>query len=110
MFVERPVGEQNFFHAVELGGGIRHRFAILAGHQHVHVGAERLGCGERLGGRILEHLVVVLGNQKRGHHSTPASSLSLPTNSATEPTLAPDLRPGGSVVLSTCSRGVMSTP
>ena len=95
---------------IELGGGIRHCFAILAGDQHMHVGAERFGRAERLGGRILKYLVVVLGDQKRGHYSTPASSLSLPTSSATDATLAPDLRPGGSVVLSTCSRGVMSTP
>ena len=110
VLVERAVREQHLVHAVELGGGVGHRFAILAGDQHVHVAAQRLGGGQRLGGRVLERLVVVLGEQKRGHPSTPASFLSLSTSSATEPTLTPDLRPAGSVVLSTSSRGVTSTP
>jgi len=52
-----------------------------------------------------------LGDKKDCHrYSTPASSLSFDTSSATEPTLAPDLRPDGSVVLMTSSRGLISTP
>ena len=110
MLVRRGVGQQHLLHAIELGGGIGGRFAILAGDQNMHVAAERLGGGERLVGGVLERFVVVLGDEKRGHQSTPASSLSLPTSSATEPTLTPDLRPGGSVVFTTSSRGLMSTP
>ena len=40
--------------------------------------------------------VVVLGQDQDRHQSTPASSLSLATSSATEPTLAPACRLGGS--------------
>ena len=88
----------------------RRRRGALAGDQHMHSAAERLGGGQRLVGGVLERLVVVLGDEKRGHQITPASFLSLSTSSATVFTLAPALRPGGSVVLSTSSRGATSTP
>ena len=71
VLVEGGVGEQHLLDAVELGGGIRHRLAVLAGDQHMHVAAERLGRGERLGGRVLERLVIVLGDEKRGHLEHP---------------------------------------
>ena len=54
--------------------------------------------------------LVILGKQQRRHHSTPASFLSLPTRSATEATLTPSLRPGGSEVFTISSRGFTSTP
>jgi hypothetical protein len=41
---------------------------------------------------------------------TPASSLSLAISSSTEPTFTPALRPAGSTVFTTLSRGVTSTP
>ena len=88
----------------------RRRPGALAGDQHMDVAAERLGGGQRLVGGVLERGVVVFGKQQRGHQSTPASFLSLATSSATMPTLMPALRPGGSVVLSTFRRGVISTP
>ena len=100
MLVSRAVRDQHLLDAVELRGGIGDRAAAFAGDQHMHVAAERLGGGQRLVGRILERLVVVLGNQKNSHPSTPAS-FSLPTSSATEPTLAPALRPPGSTVFTT---------
>src|SRR5262249_29152147 len=103
--------QQYFLNAVKPSCRVCDRLAILPGDQHVNVTANCLGGGQRLVGRILEGFVVVLGDEKRGHfQSTPASSLSLLTNSAADPTFTPDLRPGGSAVLSTCSRGLTSTP
>src|SRR3954469_18757598 len=109
MLIRRGVGDQNLLHAVELGGGVGGCFAILTGDEDVHVAAHRLGGGQRLQGRVLDSLVVVFGGEERAH-SPPASYFSLQIISATEPTLTPDLRPGGSAVFSTCSRGLMSTP
>src|SRR5262245_28568390 len=84
---------------------------MTAGDEHVQVTAQRLGRSDRFVGCVLERLVVVLGKKKRGRHqSTPTSFLSLSTSSPTDFTLTPALRPGGSLVLSTCSRGEMSTP
>src|SRR5437879_2046529 len=103
MFVERAVGEQHLLDAVELGGRVGHSLRVFAGDEDVHVAAERLCGGQRLVGGILERLVVVFGEQQRGHPITPAS-LSLPTSSAGEATLTPDLRPAGSTVLTTSSR------
>ena len=110
MLVAVAVGKQNFRNAVELGGGFGDGPAAFAGDQHMHVAAERLGSGQRLVGRILERLVVVLGEQERGHDSTPTSFLSLSTSSPTVFTFTPALRPGGSVVLITSNRGATSTP
>src|SRR6266540_3557813 len=55
--------------AVKLGGGFGNRATVFAGNQHMHVLPERLGCGQRLLGRILERLVVVFGEEERGHGS-----------------------------------------
>ena len=110
VLVGRVVGEQHLGDAVELRGRFRDGARALARDQHMHRLAQRLGGGERLVGRVLERLVVVLGDQKRRHQITPASFLSLSTSSATVFTLTPALRPGGSVVFSTSSRGATSTP
>ena len=48
---------------------------------------------QRLGGDVVEMAVVDFGKEKNRHQSTPASSLSLATSSATEPTFTPALRP-----------------
>ncbi len=110
MFVNITVCQQHFRRAVELRRRVRHGLRALAGHQDMHVAAERLGCGHRLGGRVLEMSVVVFRDQKGGHCNTPASFFSFSTSSATEPTFTPDLRPPGSTVFSTSSRGLTSTP
>src|SRR5262245_30354560 len=75
----------------------------------MNLATKRDRCGERLVGRILEALVIVLGDQQR-RHRMPASFFSLATSSATEATLTPALRPGGSTVLITSKRGATSTP
>ena len=108
--IRLAVGQQHLGDAIELGRRFGDRARTLARHQHMHVGAERFGGGERLVGGILERLVVVLGDEECCHDRTPASFLSLSTSSATVLTLTPDFRPAGSLVLSTSSRGVMSTP
>src|SRR5262249_56778085 len=97
-------------HAGELGGGFRDAAAALARDQHMHVATQRLGGGQRLVGRVLERLVVVLGEKERGHQINPISFLSLSTSSPTDFTLTPALRPGGSVVLRISIRGATSTP
>ena len=51
--------------------------AVLAGDQHVHVAAERLGGGQRLVGGVLERFVVVFGDEKRGHLEYPRLVLEL---------------------------------
>src|SRR5437868_5672597 len=109
MLVRAGVREQHFLDAVELGGGVGRGLGVLAGDENVHVAAKLLGGGERLAGGILQRLVVVLGQKKRGHPSTPAS-LSLPTSSAGEATFTPDLRPAGSTVFTSSSHGFASTP
>src|SRR5450631_3696892 len=107
MLEGRHVCQQDLLDAIELRGGLRNCARAVAGDQHMHRRRERFGGGQRLVGRVLEHLVVVLGNEEGGHDNTPASFLSLSTSSATDFTFTPDLRPAGSVVLSTSSRGEM---
>src|SRR5215468_7523790 len=109
MRISERVGEQHFADPVELGRGLRDRFAVLTGDQNVHFATDLFRGGQRFVGRVLERGVVVLGEQECGHQIAPAS-LSFSTNSATPLTLTPALRTGGSAVLTTSSRGLMSTP
>jgi hypothetical protein len=89
VLVGGAVGEQDLLDAVELGGGLGDRPAPLAGDQHMHVGTERLRRGQRLVGGVLERLVVVLGQEERGHVDgslrVPAASMdfikSIPSHS-----------------------------
>ena len=104
------IRQQDLLDAVELGRGLGGRPAIMTGDQNVDVGAERLGGGQRLCGRIFQRLIVVLGEKKCRHQIAPASFLSLSSSSATVLTLTPALRTGGSLVLTTSSRGLVSTP
>ena len=71
VLVGRRIGEQHFLDAVELGSRVGDRLAVMTGDQDMHVGADLLGGGQRLGGRILERLVVVLGEEKTGIRSPP---------------------------------------
>ena len=103
------VGEEHLGGAVELGGGLGDGLAAGTGDQHVHVAAQRLGGAHGLGDGGAERLVVVVGEKKDRHDSAP-TSFSLAMSSAALATLTPALRPGGSTVLSTLSRGATSTP
>ncbi len=70
---------------------------IAAGDQHMDVAAKLACRGERLGRCVLQMSVVVLGDEKDGHHQiTPASSLSFCTSSLTDFTFTPAWRFGGS--------------
>ena len=106
------LGDQHLGDAGELRRRFGRSLGALAatGDQHVNLGTQLGGRGQRLVGGVLEGLVVVFGNQQRGHQRTPASVLSFEISSATSLTLTPPLRPGGSMVLSTSRCGVRSTP
>src|SRR6185312_9900779 len=103
------VRQQQFFHARDLGGSVRHGGTILTRHQHMHWRRNRHRRRHRPGGGFAQHLVVMLGDDKRAHFSAPAST-SLSTNSATLLTLMPAVRGLGSLTFSTLQRGVTSTP
>ena len=109
--IERVVGKKHLLHAGELGGGRGDGVGTLTRNQHMHRPADLRGGGHDLGGRVLESLVVVFGNNERGHlQITPASFFSLSSSSATVFTLTPAWRLGGSDTLRTFSLGVISTP
>src|SRR5438874_4164511 len=110
MLVGPAIGEQHLPDAIKFCSGFSDRARVLARDQHMHVSAERLRGRERFVGRVLKRFVVVLGREERCHQMMPASLCSLSTSSATVLTFTPDLRPAGSVVLSTSSRGAISTP
>src|SRR5467141_3260509 len=58
-----------FLPAVVLGSGLGDRPTVLTGNQYMHLRPERFSGAQRLGSRILERFVVVLGNEERGHGS-----------------------------------------
>ena len=95
---------------VERRGLRRDRGAAVAGDEDVDLAAEALRGGHRLGRRVVQRRVVVLGEHQDGHQITPASVLSFSSSSSTEPTFTPALRVAGSTVFSTFSRGATSTP
>src|SRR5215471_9259934 len=111
MVIGGIVCEQHLANPSDAGGGLRHRVTVFAGDQNVDLLAgDLLGGGNGVKGRGLERAVVVLGDDEGSHQITRASVLSLSTSSATEPTLWPPWRFGGSSTLSTTRRGVTSTP
>jgi hypothetical protein len=63
VLIDRCISEQHFLDAVELGGCVRNRLAIMTGDKDVNVSAERLGGGQRFVGRVLERFVIVLGEK-----------------------------------------------
>lgn len=75
----------------------------------MHLAAHLGRGGQRLVGRVFQRSVVVFCNEEDSHQIAPAS-LSLATSSAGEPTLMPAWRFGGSSVLMTLRRAVVSTP
>ena len=91
--VERIVGDQHFLHAGDFRGRLGDGAAILARDQDMDAAPSCGGRRDRLCGRVLQSLVVVLGNDERGHQITPASC-SLASNSATVFTLTPRLALG----------------
>ena len=111
MRVNRLVGDAHLGDALQLGRGLRRRPEVLAGQQHVHRRAERVGGGQGARANVGEMAAGDFAEKKRRHvQITPASSRSFETSSATVFTLTPDLRPPGSLVFSTFTRGAVSTP
>src|SRR5260370_28057816 len=110
MSVDGAVGEQRLGRYGEPGGVFGDRPAALAGDQHMHIAAERLGGGQRLVSRILERLVVLLGEKERGHQINPISFLSLSTSSPTVLTFTPAFRPVRPSGFSHPDRGETCTP
>src|SRR6266446_108945 len=111
MVVGRIIGEQHLPDPGDRSSGLSDRAAVLAGHQDVDVfPGDFLGGGNGVEGRRLQRRIVVLRDDQRSHQITRASVLSLSTSSATEPTLRPPSRFGGSSTLSTTRRGVISMP
>jgi hypothetical protein len=111
MLVTRIVGDQHFRHALKFGGRLRGDGNIGARDENIDGRLELERRGQRARRRIVQFSACDF-RQKKGSHRqiTPASSRSFCTSSATDLTLTPDLRPGGSTVFSTLSRGATSTP
>ena len=103
-------GRQHLFHAREFRRGLRrlHHPRRRPGYAPARPERPRRSAPWRSTSLSLPSWTSA--RRRVSHQSTPASSLSLPTSSATEPTLTPALRLGGSVVFSTFRRGVTSTP
>ncbi len=108
--IARVIGQQHLGHARQrcrLGCGSP---GPSARHKDGHR-TKRLHRSQRLGHLIGGKLAVIhIGKKKNRHQITPASSLSFAIRSSTDFTLTPALRPAGSTVFKTESRGATSTP
>src|SRR5262249_14238602 len=69
VLVTGRIGEQNLVHAVELGSGLGDGTTVLAGNQYMYLRPKRFSGAQRLGGRVPERFVIVLGNEEGGHGS-----------------------------------------
>ncbi len=109
--VDRVVGDPHLRDPRELRGRLGRRADVVAGDEDVDRSPDLERCGQRPRGHVAQRSAGGFG-QKKGRHGqiTPASSCSLATSSATDFTFTPALRPLGSEVLRTLSRGATSTP
>ena len=110
MRIDRIICQQDFFDAVEAGGGLRRGFDPVAGDEDMDRFIQRLGRGQGLGRRLIERAIRNLGKKQDRHQITPASSLSFATSSAAEASLTPALRVGGATVFKILRRGAISMP
>ena len=110
MFQGRRIRVQDLGHPGDLGSGFGDAGAIVAGDQDVDVAADLGGCRHGVQGRGLDLRIVVLGDDEVAHQMTFASFRSLSTSSATDSTLTPPARLGGSVTFKVTRRGPTSTP
>ena len=109
--MDRRVGDPHLGHTGGPGRGFGGRAAVRSGDQHMDVAAQPGRGAQRGQCRALQGGVVMFGDDEDGScQITRASFLSLSTSSATEPTLMPAWRLGGSATLSVFRRGVTSTP
>src|SRR5581483_8768333 len=106
------VGQAHLGDPGDFGGGLGDRGAAAAGDEDMHVGAgdpgDLGGGGDRVQRRRLQRGAVMFGDDEDGHQITRASSFSLSTSSATEPTLTPPSRFFGSSTLRVTRRGSLS--
>ena len=110
MRIERRVGQQHLVDARDCSHFVGSSAHAFASDQHMHRTADLRRCGDHLGDGIAQLALDDIGENKSRHQITPASFLSFDTSSSTEATLVPPLRPGGSLVFRTFSRGEGSTP
>ncbi len=110
MRIEGVIGDQNFLDAGQTCCRLADFRHLLSRDKDMDRAAERCGCGERLCRRLIEAIVLDLGEQQDRHQMTLASCLSLLTSSAAEASLIPALRTGGSKVFKIVRRGAMSRP
>ena len=103
------VGDEHLGDAVERGGLADDRIDAVPDDEHVDRASERPSGGQRLRRGVAELAAGDRGQEQDRHASTPASE-SLATSSVTLPSLEPAWRTAGSLVFSTSSRGVTSTP
>ena len=111
MSVDGVVGDAHLRDARELRGRLGRSADVMAGDEDVDRLPDLERRGQGAGGHVAQDAAGDFG-QKKGRHDqiTPASSCSFATSSATDFTLTPALRPPGSEVLRTLSRGATSTP
>ncbi len=111
MSIDWVVRDAHLGDARQLRGRLRRRPDIMAGDEDVDRLPDLERGRQRAGGYVAQGAADDFG-QKEGRHDqiTPASSCSFATSSATDFTLTPALRPPGSEVLRTLSRGATSTP
>src|SRR3954447_13283272 len=110
MLIAWVVSKKHLFNAIEFSRSLSDTAASRAGHEHMNRRPDCKSRGEAFSGCIIQNMVVVLGEQQRRHHSTPASFFSFPTRSSTEVTLIPACLLEGSTVLMTLRRDFVSTP
>src|ERR1700679_1293804 len=110
MLVTGIVGDQHFRHASKFGGRLRGSADIFARNEDIDGLPKFDRCGQRARGRIVQFAARNFRQKKSRHCQITPASRRLATSSATDLTLTPDLRPGGSTVFSTLSRGETSTP
>src|SRR5262245_28451967 len=82
---------------------------LVPGNQHMDVAAKLLRRGDGVECRLLDRLVVVLGDDENAH-ITFASLRSLSTSAFTSATFIPALRFDGSTTFTVLSLGATSTP
>src|SRR5512145_626809 len=106
----RRIGVEDLLYSGDLGGGFRSLPRIMAGDEDMDLRAELLRRCDGVEGRLLEGLVVVLGEDQDSHQITFASLRNFSTSAFTSATFTPALRLEGSTTFNVDRRGETSTP
>ena len=102
------IGDQNFGHTRDFGGGLCCCIAAIARDENMHIAQLPPSCHDSQT-RILQRRIIMFGIDENAHAATPIS-LSLATSASVSATLIPAERTGGSVTFSVFRRGLTSTP